>query len=394
MSALPPGSTRSPDRRNGGAPVGRDATQLSKSSRRSLGSSGGAFHRVGATSSSPAASRHQRKSAGSDAIVTTLNEPLSMEAVGVKIRIGETVTSADGACHESAAVDTGLDQVPMSPRAMNKLDWIVQWGCKVSEEHPSTQPDTTPSQARSKATSHRKSSFGTSERVLSPLSPSESPRGTNPRDGGEGSARSPSSTVRHITSGSSRASAAGGLTLAQQICARGTLNCEIPADLESLELIHSHFGWTPSAGMVRPTVEVQRDKEKHVMSTLRKYRSLSDQVLYEVFGCPITPQADGKQIAIVSEAIWGRKRLARHPFPYKLPRGTRHHVMWYVAQNIPVSRETMTEDIAHGIELLIGSHNEYEFAFYENPMMTIPDLYHVQVFWRKLPRLQTRGARS
>jgi hypothetical protein len=65
----------------------------------------------------------------------------------------------------------------------------------------------------------------------------------------------------------------------------------------------------------------------------------------------------------------------------------------YVSTNLPVSRGQLCTDVDASIELLIGSHNAYEFAFYENPKMTIPEIYHVQVFWRKLPRAKSSTAK-
>jgi hypothetical protein len=51
-----------------------------------------------------------------------------------------------------------------------------------------------------------------------------------------------------------------------------------------------------------------------------------------------------------------------------------------------VPREQISTDIAEGIQLLIGERHDFEFVWYENPKMTVPDLYHVQVFWRKKSR--------
>lgn len=37
-------------------------------------------------------------------------------------------------------------------------------------------------------------------------------------------------------------------------------------------------------------------------------------------------------------------------------------------------------DIHDGLKLRLG-HTNFEFVWYLNPKMTIPDVFHVQVFW-------------
>lgn len=41
-------------------------------------------------------------------------------------------------------------------------------------------------------------------------------------------------------------------------------------------------------------------------------------------------------------------------------------------------------DIAEALQLRLG-HGNFEFVWYLNPKMTIPDVYHVQVFWHLRP---------
>lgn len=61
--------------------------------------------------------------------------------------------------------------------------------------------------------------------------------------------------------------------------------------------------------------------------------------------------------------------------------GTRHFVMWYTYWPPEITEEEINQDIANAIVKRLGPC-EYEFVWYENPKMTIPGIYHVQVFWR------------
>ena len=84
----------------------------------------------------------------------------------------------------------------------------------------------------------------------------------------------------------------------------------------------THLLYVPSTSQVRAS------KDIFVTQTLAQFSSVTDQVLHDVFGCPVMETPAGRVCAHVSDAMKGRKRLARQKFPYRLPKGTRHYVMW------------------------------------------------------------------
>ena len=43
--------------------------------------------------------------------------------------------------------------------------------------------------------------------------------------------------------------------------------------------------------------------------------------------------------------------------------------------------ELIDRDIIEGITNIIGIEASFQFGWYENPKMTVPGIYHVQVFW-------------
>ena len=61
---------------------------------------------------------------------------------------------------------------------------------------------------------------------------------------------------------------------------------------------------------------------------------------------------------------------------------TFHYIMWYTCDVESLSEEEITKDIKNNIYNIINS-DDYSFVWYENPKMTIKDIYHVQVFWIK-----------
>jgi len=69
-------------------------------------------------------------------------------------------------------------------------------------------------------------------------------------------------------------------------------------------------------------------------------------------------------------------------FRYQLHPSTFHYIMWYTCDVESLSEEEITKDIKNNIYNIINS-DDYSFVWYENPKMTIKDIYHVQVFWIK-----------
>ena len=69
-------------------------------------------------------------------------------------------------------------------------------------------------------------------------------------------------------------------------------------------------------------------------------------------------------------------------FRYGLHHSTFHYIMWYTCTPESLLEEEITRDIKNSIYNIIYTDN-YSFVWYENPKMTINDIYHVQVFWIK-----------
>lgn len=56
--------------------------------------------------------------------------------------------------------------------------------------------------------------------------------------------------------------------------------------------------------------------------------------------------------------------------------------MWYSYYPPEVSETEINADISAALWKLLG-HGNFEFVWYENPKMTVPGIYHVQVFWHQ-----------
>ena len=67
-------------------------------------------------------------------------------------------------------------------------------------------------------------------------------------------------------------------------------------------------------------------------------------------------------------------------FRYQIDPTSFHYIMWYTCSKDDLTEEEITKDIKNSIYLIIKKEN-FSFIWYENPKMTINDIYHVQVFW-------------
>merc|ERR1719152_514162 len=97
------------------------------------------------------------------------------------------------------------------------------------------------------------------------------------------------------------------------------------------------------------------------------YVSLSDYILESIFDAPTTLTPSGKLEADASKALERPHRcvLAPNKYPYMLPDGTQHSVLWYLlpADAPRPSDDEITKDIAEALPC--GG----EFVWYPNPKM-------------------------
>lgn len=164
-------------------------------------------------------------------------------------------------------------------------------------------------------------------------------------------------------------------------CPRGR---RISSELDHLDALNDRAGWSwcPSSLHIRPDKRAKERKQDLKATVSTMYASNSDYILDMIFEFPTRENADGK-IVVPREPLGNRTRRFRpNEFPYQLPPGTQHWVMWYsYGPAAGLSEGEINNDIDAELRLHLG-HEEFDFAWYENPKMTIPEIYHVQVFWR------------
>jgi hypothetical protein len=120
-----------------------------------------------------------------------------------------------------------------------------------------------------------------------------------------------------------------------------------------------------------------------------RYATITDYILDTVFHFPTClPVGHGKlrsSLPLDPTTMQPLRTKAFQPnaFPYNLPDGSHHYLLWYSFDPPLVTEATVNADIHSGLASLLG-HARFEFAWYENPKMTVPGVYHVQVFWHEV----------
>lgn len=203
------------------------------------------------------------------------------------------------------------------------------------------------------------------------------------------------------------------------------LRRRIPSDIQHLNELNRTYKFVPNEFTCRPRPDIRAIKDDTLIEIEEKWASMADFVLFRIFGKKFD-WCDGKFV-VKDRSLPADLRLFRpNEFPYNIDEGN-HWIMWYSTREPPCDEETVTRDINvmlhnmfHGSTLAvedaphIAFYNEngisesqiqflqsqqlsasspaeadevidtYDFAWYPNPKVSVPDFYHVHVFWKHL----------
>eukprot|EP00808_Paulinella_micropora_P003531 g5566.t1 len=160
----------------------------------------------------------------------------------------------------------------------------------------------------------------------------------------------------------------------------------VSGSLEDLTFLHRRWPWIPGPENIRPLPSTLTLKEAFHLMLCDIYETSTDYILHAVFGFIPRMCKETGRLKVLREQVLMHPRLHRfthNQFPYDLPPGTNHYVSWYTVRPPLLTDEEICHDIKMELRKLLG-HDRFDFIWYENPKMSIPDLYHLQVFWRNL----------
>ena len=158
----------------------------------------------------------------------------------------------------------------------------------------------------------------------------------------------------------------------------------VPSDKEQLQLLQNVVKWTPGRDNIRPTPRVKQHKGLFDENLRKMYDCTQSYILIELFDypCDFVPEHAGMLRVHVPRAereqLVHRSAWEVQGFPYDLPQGTHHGVMWYTwspADGLAV--DTIDADVRAALRKQMG-HARFLFVWYENPKMTVPEVYHAR----------------
>lgn len=179
-----------------------------------------------------------------------------------------------------------------------------------------------------------------------------------------------------------------------------SIRSEVSSDVQILNYLSSEGRkWIPNENTIRPKPEIIEKKNISFLNIHNTWYSLDDYILYKVFGkkYEVTREQKFRIILDIDQSIYNdtnvnerKKKLEslvskndmvfiENAYPYDVEGN--HWVLWYGTKEQPYSSQQVTEHIQSKILKIIGENVYYDFIWYNNPKMSVPEFFHVHVFW-------------
>ena len=160
------------------------------------------------------------------------------------------------------------------------------------------------------------------------------------------------------------------------------LHGKISPEYSHLNKLHEMYTFIPSEEQVRPSPEEKERKAKKLEELAVTWKEFVDFIYGTVFQLPYIVDKNG--VKTVPNRYREQIDKTRHVFqkqlfPYNIEDGE-HFVMWYATKGQEKSDEEITSDIEVELKNMTGTEDCFQFAWYVNPKMTVPEFFHVQVF--------------
>jgi hypothetical protein len=141
---------------------------------------------------------------------------------------------------------------------------------------------------------------------------------------------------------------------------------KISSNINQLNILHKKYNWIPNMDEIRPSENIIKDKEEYIQMMKSRYGSIKNGIICDVFN-------------LDHNNIIPQKKFIKNRFSYAI--SSNHYIMWYLLYNKDdLSDDIINIDIYCNIYQIL-CHTNFDFAWYVNPKMTIPDIFHVQIFW-------------
>ena len=156
---------------------------------------------------------------------------------------------------------------------------------------------------------------------------------------------------------------------------------KISSDIEALNELNKVYNWIPNEYQIRPRDDILLKKQETLYNIHIEWSSVKAFIKHSVWGLDKITNEEG--LFHVLEEPSHPHIFVQCDFPYNLMEHSNHFVLWF--NEIECTRND--EDINMLLDEYIAKtfnyasiNNNYSFAWYVNPKMSVPDYFHVQVF--------------
>lgn len=159
---------------------------------------------------------------------------------------------------------------------------------------------------------------------------------------------------------------------------------QISSNISDLNDLHSIYHWIPNENMIRPN-SIELSKKHLTLDIIQnEWHSMYDYILFKIFNQNFLVRDNIKYIPYILVDIeeWV---FSESIFKYNINSDANHYVLWNSKTNfengINHFDEKMINSIINNKLTKLKENDNYDFAWYINPKPSIPDFFHVQVFF-------------
>jgi hypothetical protein len=147
------------------------------------------------------------------------------------------------------------------------------------------------------------------------------------------------------------------------------LRCKISSNIQDLNELHKQYWWIPNENMIRPDEKILDEKRRFNIYVLNNWLNYKEFIIDKYF-----KDISGLEWAFVKSL-----------FPYNLVNGVNHYILWNSKFDyfVELEESKINNIIKDTLKNIVGS-DSFDFVWYKNPKPSIPELWHIQVFWIRL----------
>ena len=159
----------------------------------------------------------------------------------------------------------------------------------------------------------------------------------------------------------------------------------ISSDINILNSLSKSYLFLPNECNIRPTPELIKQKEQSIKYISSYWSSMYDYMKHSVFNVKAKINKDG--IMYTDDTPTQEWIFKQAQYPYNISNGN-HWILWKYSDSMTsfdISNNVHTINKIIETRLYLSlKHNNFNFAWYPNPKPSIPEFFHVQVFWQEL----------